>query len=73
MKSSFKVSEMSWLDTKNKVKHLKTRPLVGYIAHNERPPQICIQVTSGPNDLGVQKDILIDIKGLKKEMARLGV
>lgn len=72
MKSSFKVSEQTWLDTKKEVKHLKTRQLFGYVAYNETPPQICVKV-SGPDDRGVQKDIIIDVKSLFKDLQKCGL
>ena len=72
MKSSFKVSEQTWLDEKGNVKHLNTRPLWGYTAYNEKRPQICIKL-SGKNDLGIQKDVIIDVKSLVKDLQNCGL
>ncbi len=73
LKSAFKVSEQIWMDKKNDVRHLKTRPLSGYVAHKENPPQICIVLSNGPDDLGRQRDILIDVKSLVKELVDCGL
>ncbi len=73
MKSSFKVKETQWLDTKGKVKHLKDRNLTGYIAYNESPPMIDIIMGTGPNDLGIQRDVVIDVKSLVKALKECGL
>ncbi len=73
LKSAFKVSEESWLDKRGEIRHLKSRPMTGYVAWAEKPPQICIPLTGGPDDLGRQRDIVIDVKSLVKELINCGL
>lgn len=72
MKSEFKVKEDIWQETKTNVKHIKSRKLWGYVASNETPPQICIKI-SGPDDRGIQKDVIIDVKSLLESLNATGV
>ncbi len=72
IKSQFKVDERTWLDTKASVKHLKTRKLCGYIASNESPQKIDIMLT-GANDMGIVKDIIIDVPSLLKALEQANI
>lgn len=69
-KGSFKATLVEWQTKENgRVVRLSDKSLFAYTAFNERPKQLVIHVT-GPDDMGREKDIIVDVKTLVADLKK---
>lgn len=69
-KGSFKADLVEWkADEKGKVSRISDKPLFAYTAFNEKPKMLCIHV-AGPDDMGREKDIHVDLKSLIEDLRK---
>ncbi len=69
-KGSFKADLIEWkVDGKGKVSRISSKAVFAYTAFNEKPKMLCIHV-AGPDDLGREKDIHVDLKTLIEDLRK---
>ncbi len=69
-KGSFKAELVEWQTSDSgKVSRIATKSVFAYTAYNEKPKVLCLHI-SGPDDLGRERDVHVDIKTLLEDLRK---